>query len=184
MTPTRQTPVVSLSPSRPSWATDELGGVGSAVKVLVTGHLGYIGSVLAPMLRMRGHDVVGLDSGLFEGCDFGPLDHIPTVPTDLRDVQVDHLVGYDAILHLAALSNDPLSDLDPRLTYEINHQASVRLARLAKKAGVPRFIFSSSCSLYGAAGDDFLSETAAFNPVTAYGESKVLVEQDVRLLGD
>jgi nucleoside-diphosphate-sugar epimerase len=109
---------------------------------------------------------------------------IPTLRLDLRDVQVDHLVGFDAVLHLAALSNDPLSDLDPELTYEINHRASVRLARLAKQAGVPRFLFSSSCSLYGAAGDDFLDERAAFNPVTAYGESKVLVERDVRPLAD
>src|SRR5689334_4939457 len=126
------------------------------------------------MLRGHGHDVVGLDSDLFAGCDFGVVDDIPTLRLDLRDVQADHLVGFDAVLHLAALSNDPLSDLDPSLTYEINHRASVRLARLAKQAGVPRFIFSSSCSLYGAAGDDFLDETAGFNPVTAYGESKVL----------
>lgn len=154
------------------------------MKVLLTGHKGYIGSVLAPVLREHGHDVVGLDSDLFEGCDFGPVESIPTLRLDLRDVQVDHLVGFDAVLHLAALSNDPLSDLDPGLTYAINHLASVRLATLAKQAGVPRFIFSSSCSLYGAAGDDFLDETAGFNPVTAYGESKVLVERDVRLLAD
>jgi nucleoside-diphosphate-sugar epimerase len=125
-----------------------------------------------------------LDSGLFEGCDFSPVEEIPTLAVDLRDVQLEQLVGFDAVLHLAALSNDPLSDLDPTLTYDINHLASVRLARLAKQAGVPRFIFSSSCSLYGAAGDDFLDETAGFNPVTAYGESKVLVERDVRPLAD
>ena len=154
------------------------------MKVLLTGHRGYIGSVLAPMLREHGHDVVGLDSDLFDGCDFDGQAGIPTMRIDLRDVEADHLVGFDAVLHLAALSNDPLSDLDPNLTYEINHRASVRLARLAKQAGVPRFIFSSSCSLYGAAGDDFLDEMAAFNPVTAYGESKVLVEQDVRPLAD
>jgi nucleoside-diphosphate-sugar epimerase len=154
------------------------------VKVLLTGHRGYIGSVVAPMLRERGHDVVGLDSGLFEGCDFAAVDEIPALRVDLRDIELDHLAGFDAVLHLAALSNDPLADLDPRLTYEINHEASVRLARLAKRAGVSRFLFSSSCSLYGAAGDDFLDETASFNPVTAYGESKVLVERDVRLLAD
>jgi nucleoside-diphosphate-sugar epimerase len=121
---------------------------------------------------------------LFDGCDFGPHDSIPTLNIDLRDVQLEHLAGFDAVLHLAALSNDPLSDLDPGLTYAINHHASVRLATLAKQAGVSRFIFSSSCSLYGAAGDDFLDESAGFNPVTAYGASKVLVEQDVRLLAD
>jgi len=154
------------------------------VKVLLTGHRGYIGSVLGPLLRERGHDVVGLDSDLFDGCDFTPLDTIPAIKIDHRDVQKEHLVGFDAVMHLAALSNDPLSDLDPNLTYDINHRASVALAAKAKQAGVPRFIFSSSCSLYGAAGDDFLNETAGFNPVTAYGESKVLVERDVRPMAD
>ncbi len=154
------------------------------MKVLLTGHRGYIGSVLATMLREVGHEVVGLDAGLFEGCDFGALDDVPALQLDLRDVQVDHLVGFEAVLHLAALSNDPLADLDPHLTYAINHQASVRLAQLARRAGVSRFLFSSSCSLYGAAGDDFLDETADFHPVTAYGESKVLVERDVRPLAD
>jgi nucleoside-diphosphate-sugar epimerase len=154
------------------------------VKVLLTGHRGYIGSVLGPLLRERGHDVVGLDSDLFDGCDFSPLEDIPGINVDLRDVQPDHLAGFDAVMHLAALSNDPLSDLDPSLTYEINHRASVTLAHRAKQAGVKRFIFSSSCSLYGAAGDDFLSETAGFNPVTPYGESKVLVERDVRPMAD
>jgi nucleoside-diphosphate-sugar epimerase len=154
------------------------------VKVLLTGHLGYIGSVLSELLRDRGHEVVGLDSGLFDGCDFGTLAEIAALRIDLRDVQADHLQGFDAVLHLAALSNDPLSNLDPRLTYEINHRASVRLAGLAKQAGVSRFLFSSSCSLYGAAGDTFLDERARFNPVTAYGDSKVLVERDVRRLAD
>jgi nucleoside-diphosphate-sugar epimerase len=154
------------------------------VRVLLTGHEGYIGSILGPMLRDYGHDVVGLDSGLYAGCDFGMPDALPGMRMDLRDIEVDHLIGFDAVLHLAALSNDPLSNLDPRLTYEINHRASVRLAHLAKQAGVPRFLFSSSCSLYGAAGDDFLDESAGFNPVTAYGDSKVLVEQDVRQLAD
>jgi nucleoside-diphosphate-sugar epimerase len=154
------------------------------LRVLLTGHRGYIGSVLGPLLREQGHDVVGLDSDLFDGCDFGPLEDFPSLRMDIRDVEVEHLAGFDAVLHLAALSNDPLSDLDPALTYQINHLASVRLARLAKQAGVTRFIFSSSCSLYGAAGDDFLDESAAFNPITAYGESKVLVERDVRLLAD
>src|SRR5215813_379006 len=109
-----------------------------ALKVLLTGHRGYIGAVLAPMLRAQGHDVTGLDSGLYEGCDFDAVEDFPTLSVDLRDVGVDHLAGFDAVLHLAALSNDPLSDLDPALTYDINHRASVRLAQLAKRAGVPR----------------------------------------------
>ncbi|MBV9354229.1 MAG: SDR family oxidoreductase [Chloroflexi bacterium] len=154
------------------------------MRILLTGHRGYIGSLLAPLLGERGHDVVGLDSDLYEGCDFAPTADIPTLCLDLRDVQVEHLAGFDAVLHLAALSNDPLSDLDPALTYQINYRASVRLARLAKQAGIRRFVFSSSCSLYGAAGDEFLDEQASFNPVTAYGESKVLVERDVRPLAD
>ncbi|MBV9174040.1 MAG: NAD(P)-dependent oxidoreductase [Chloroflexi bacterium] len=154
------------------------------MKVLLTGHKGYIGSVLAPLLKDDGHEVVGLDSGLFDGCDFTSPEEIPSLRLDLRDVEADHLSGFDAVLHLAALSNDPLGDLDPHLTYDVNYRASVRLAALAKQAGVKRFIFSSSCSLYGAAGDDFLDESAAFNPVTPYGHSKVLVERDVRRLAD
>src|SRR5207237_2807370 len=105
---------------------------------------GYIGSILAPMLLEHGHSVVGLDSDLFDGCDFDTVQAIPSLRSDVRDVEADHLVGFDAVIHLAALSNDPLSDLDPSLTYAINHEASVRLARLAKQAGVPRFLFSSS----------------------------------------
>jgi nucleoside-diphosphate-sugar epimerase len=136
------------------------------------------------MLRERGHEVVGLDSDLFTGCDFSSLDDIPSLAMDLRDVQPHDLVGFDAVMHLAALSNDPLSDLDRNLTYDINHRASVSLAKKAKQAGVPRFMFSSSCSLYGAAGNDFLDEDASFNPVTAYAESKVLVERDVQPLAD
>ena len=156
------------------------------MKVLVTGHSGYIGAVLVPMLLQDGHEVVGFDTDFYVGCDFD--ENIATVPAlwkDLRDVTADDLKGYDAVLHLAALSNDPLSDLNPELTYEINHRSSVRLAKCAKAAGVPRFLFSSSCSLYGlSAGADFLTEEACFNPVTPYGESKVLVEQDVARLAD
>ena len=155
------------------------------MRVLVTGHDGYIGTVLVPMLQAAGHQVVGLDSYLFEGCTLG--DDVPDVPalrTDVRDVRASDIDGFDAVIHLAALSNDPLGDLDPTLTYDINHLASVRLARLAKRAGVRRFLFSSSCSLYGAAGDEFLTEAAAFNPVTPYGVSKVRVEQDVSRLAD
>jgi len=155
------------------------------MRVLITGHNGYIGSVLAPMVRAAGHDIVGLDSFLVEGGTFGPdRTHIDALRMDLRDVQVDDLRGFDAVMHLAALSNDPLGDVNPQITYDINHLGSVRLARLAKEAGVNRLIFASSCSLYGVAGDEMLTEEAAFNPITAYGVSKVLFERDVAKLAD
>ena len=135
---------------------------------------------MAPVLTGAGHEVVGLDSGLFEDCTLGRIQAaVPTIHMDIRDVQVDDLRGFDAVIHLAGLSNDPLGDLNPDLTYDINHRASVRLARLAREAGVGRFLFASSCSLYGAGGDDLVTETADFNPVTAYGRSKIMVEQDV-----
>ncbi|HEU5443140.1 MAG TPA: NAD(P)-dependent oxidoreductase [Steroidobacteraceae bacterium] len=156
------------------------------MRVLLTGHDGYIGHVLLPMLLDRGHQVTGLDSFLYEDCGFADEETSPTtvVRKDVREVDLDDLHGLDAVLHLAGISNDPLGDLQPAATYAINHEASVRLARLAKEAGVPRYIFSSSCSNYGAAGDAFLDESAGFNPVTPYAQSKVWVERDVAKLAD
>ncbi|MDH3217710.1 MAG: SDR family oxidoreductase, partial [Candidatus Krumholzibacteria bacterium] len=153
--------------------------------ILVTGHKGYIGTVLVRLLLAKGYEVLGLDSDLYEQCTFGDgLVEVPEVKKDIRDVQPADIDGVDAVFHLAGLSNDPLGDLNPRLTYEINHQASVRLAVLAKEAGIERFVFSSSCSNYGAAGDDLIDEKGAFNPVTPYGESKVLVEKDISKMAD
>jgi nucleoside-diphosphate-sugar epimerase len=157
----------------------------SPMRILVTGHLGYLGAEMTPLLVLLGHEVVGLDTGYFDGCDFlAPPDPVPTLDLDVRDVTPADLEGFDAVVHLAALSNDPLSDIDPRLTYDINLAASVRLAKAAKAAGVGRFVFSSSCSLYGAGSDLELDEGAAFNPVTPYGESKVRVEQELSRLAD
>src|SRR5690348_9796592 len=134
------------------------------MRILLTGHKGYIGAVAGPLLQAAGHEVVGLDTDLFGECDFGgPGREIPEIRKDLRDLVEADLDGFDAVVHLAALSNDPLGNLKPGLTYEINHLASVRLAKLAKNAGVERFVFSSSCSTYGAAGDDFLDETATLS---------------------
>src|SRR5579862_7225529 len=135
------------------------------MRVLLSGHKGYIGAVLGPILRSAGHQVVGLDTDLFAGCDFagGPT-QIPEMIKDVRDLTQADLRGFDAIVHPAALSNDPLGDLDANLTYDINHKASVRLAELAKEAGASRFVFFSSCSVYGAAGDAFLDESSPLNP--------------------
>jgi nucleoside-diphosphate-sugar epimerase len=155
------------------------------MKVFLTGSTGYIGSVMGRMLVDAGHAVIGVDTDLFAHCLFGPAPTAPdTLRWDVRDEAPAVLRGCDAVIHLAALSNDPLGNLNAELTYEINHRASVRLARAAKAAGVERFLFASSCSLYGVAGDYMLDESAAFNPITPYGESKVLVERDVARLAD
>src|SRR6266446_10455398 len=156
------------------------------MRILLTGDKGYIGAVMVPLLIQEGHTVTGLDSDWFEQSAFSELSgKIVSRKKDLRDLEPSDLEGFDAVIHLAGLSNDPLGDLNPSLTYEINHAASVQLAKLAKKAGVGRFLFSSSCSTYGAASpEELLDEQAEFRPVTPYGRSKVLVEQDVAQLAD
>jgi nucleoside-diphosphate-sugar epimerase len=145
--------------------------------------MGFIGAVMVPMLQRAGHDVVGLDTDYYRDCSFrGEPPAVPSIARDLRDVQPSDVKGFEAVIHLGALSNDPLGDFDPHLTYDVNHLATVRLATLAKEAGASRFLFSSSCSNYGAAGDKLLDETSAFNPVTAYGVSKVRAENDLLTL--
>lgn len=155
------------------------------MRVLITGHLGYIGTVLTPMVLEAGHEVIGVDSDLYRRCTFAPGGTIADVPQllkDIRDVEPADFEGVDAVLHLAALSNDPLGNFRPEITFDINHEATLKVARAAKAAGVKRFVFSSSCSNYGLAGEDHIDETGAFNPVTPYGESKVKSELDLAAL--
>lgn len=155
------------------------------MKVLLTGVQGYLGTVMAPALEAAGHEVVGLDIGWFADCVLGPVPHDPpTLQRDLRDVTVQDLEGFDAVVHLAALSNDPLGHLAPQITEDINHRASVQLAERAKQAGVKRFLYSSTCSVYGAAGDGLVAEDAELAPVTPYAVSKVRVESDLDGLTD
>jgi nucleoside-diphosphate-sugar epimerase len=156
-----------------------------AVRVLVAGDRGYIGAVLVPFLRAAGHEVDGYDVGLYEGCDLGPVDSIgDRVPRDIRDAEAHELSGYDAVVCLAALSNDPLGHLNPDITYAINLRGTLRLAASAKQAGVSRFLFASSCSLYGAAGSAAVAEDAELLPVTPYGETKILAERGLSGLAD
>lgn len=155
------------------------------MRVLVTGHKGYIGSVMVPMVQKAGHDVLGIDSDLYRNSTYGyDLPRTPEIIKDIRDVEKKDLEGIDGIIHLAGLSNDMLGDLNPALTYEINHAATLRLAAMAKELGISRFVFASSCSNYGAAGDGMQDETATLNPVTPYAKSKVMVEQDVGEMAD
>jgi nucleoside-diphosphate-sugar epimerase len=156
------------------------------VKVLVAGDRGYIGTVLVPFLRAAGHTVDGLDLDLYQGCDFGSgPEEIGLRPRlDIRDVEPQHCAGYDAVVCLAALSNDPVGHLNPDATRSINLDGTLRLGRAAKKAGVERFLFASSCSLYGAAGSRAVTEEAELFPVTPYGETKALAERELSLLAD
>lgn len=155
------------------------------MRVMVTGHKGYIGAVLVPMLLERGHEVSGMDTDLFAQCTFtGGLADVPNVRGDIRDAEKKDLEGIEAVIHLAALSNDPLGNYRPTLTEEINEKGAIRVAQSAKDAGVQRFLFASSCSTYGASNEAFLDENAVFNPVTPYGLSKVKVEQALAKLAD
>ncbi len=156
------------------------------MRVCVIGCSGYLGSMLTPELMRRQYDVVGIDTGFYnDRALYQDGASIPmTVVRDLRLVEQKDLEGLDAIVHMAELSNDPLGELAPNITYEINHQGSVRLAQLAKRAGVKRFVYMSSCSVYGIASEDFVDEESPVNPLTAYGECKTLVERDLKAMAD
>lgn len=154
------------------------------LRIMVTGSSGYIGTLLVPMLERRGHAVLGVDTGLFAGCEYGPSAARRVLARDIRDLGEDDLRGCDAVVHLAALSNDPLSEIDPALTIEINHLAAVRLAALAKRAGVARFVFSSSCSVYGNAQDIWADERTPPAPLTVYAEAKEAAERGILALAD
>jgi len=160
------------------------------MRVLLTGHKGYIGTIMLPLLQAQGHEVVGLDSDLFEGCTFGNrslcanIQSIPYIKKDIREVTLSDLKGFDAVIHLCALSNDPLGYFNPEITFKINHEASVTLAKLAKKAGVKRYLFSSSCSVYGDSGVDIVDEESKSNPITPYSESKFRAEAGISQLAD
>jgi nucleoside-diphosphate-sugar epimerase len=155
------------------------------MRVLVDGDRGYIGAVLVPFIMAAGHEVEGLDAGWYDGCDFGPQPvGYKSRTGDIRDATPEDLAGFDAVIHLAAVSNDPVGHLNPDATYSVNADGAVHIATVAKEAGVSRFLFSSSCSLYGAAGDAPVSEDSVFNPVTPYGESKVRAEASISRLSD